>query len=247
VGAVRAGERQNGQSVRVDDGGRRVEVASTYRVTGRRARRAARWQLDDMLVDTVQRHGRVDIEVEGGRLRWWTTRWRLKRRHGIVASRRCESTWTLRHKRGDTADEGDFVAPGDYERLTGISKESYEQRLLTDARASMMGEWTVEPDDAPPYTRLGVLERGSVDEVRLESAETEAAALVVLLRSDDRPNCVFGWRIPIWPVPAPNHREMGTPEGWGYMLSLDLVDLVEAPPGLPACDPDAQGITWILN
>ena len=224
-----------------------MEVASTYRVTGRRVRGAARWQLYDMLVGAVRRHRRVEIEVEGGRLRWWKTRWRLKRRHGIVASRRGESTWTLRQKEVGTADEGDFSTPGDYERLTGISKESYEQRLLSEARASLMGEWRGEPDDAPPYTRGSVLERGSIDEVRLEGAETEAAALVVLFRSDGRPDCVFGWRIPIWPAPAPNDRETGTPEGWGYALSLDLVDLVKAPPGLPACDPDAQGITWIVN
>lgn len=81
----------------------------------------------------------------------------------------------------------------------------------------------------------------------MEGAGTEAAALVVLFRSDDRPDCVFGWRIPIWPVPAPDDCEMGTPEGWGYMLSLDLVDLIEAAPGLPVCDPDSQGITWIVN
>jgi hypothetical protein len=31
----------------------------------------------------------------------------------------------------------------------------------------------------------------------------------------------------------------------GSILSVDLMGLVEAAPGLPACDPDSQGITWI--
>jgi hypothetical protein len=134
------------------------------------------------------------IEVEGGRLRWWRTRPRLRQRHGIVASRRGASTWTHGRQPAEVADAGDFLAAGDYERLTGISRESYERRLLAEARASMMGERRVEPDGARPYTQLGVLERGSVDEVRLEGAGTEAAALVVLFRSDDRPDCVFGRR-----------------------------------------------------
>jgi hypothetical protein len=30
------------------------------------------------------------------------------------------------------------------------------------------------------------------------------------------------------------------------MLSLELMEPVEAAPGLPACDPDAQGIAWIV-
>jgi hypothetical protein len=33
----------------------------------------------------------------------------------------------------------------------------------------------------------------------------------------------------------------------GHRLSFDLVELVEASPGLPALDPDPHGITWILN
>src|SRR4029453_15318581 len=58
--------------------------------------------------------------------------------------------------------------PDEYERLTGISKESYEWRLLVAAQSLMMGEWTITPEDGPEYTRQGVLDRGSVDDVRLE-------------------------------------------------------------------------------
>jgi hypothetical protein len=146
----------------------------------------------------------------------------------------------------DLDDDDDWLAAGDYERLTGIGKDSYERRLLVEAQSSIMGEWTVEPEDAPAYTRLGVLERGSADDVRLEGDGTEVA-LVVLFRSDDRPRCVFGWRVPIWPVPPPDDPEMGTPEGFASIVSLNLVELVEAAPGLPACDPDVEGITWIVR
>jgi hypothetical protein len=39
------------------------------------------------------------IEVEGGRLAWWRTRRRLRRRYSVVASRLGASTWTLRGER----------------------------------------------------------------------------------------------------------------------------------------------------
>jgi hypothetical protein len=41
----------------------------------------------------------------------------------------------------------------DYKLLTGIAQESYERRLLAEARALMMGEWTVREiigDDEGP-------------------------------------------------------------------------------------------------
>jgi hypothetical protein len=162
---------------------------------------------------------------------------------GAVLMRRLRRTAVCR---ADFDHEDDYLAAEDYERSTGIANASYERRLLAEAQSSMMGEWTVKLKDAPPYTRLGVLERGSVDDVRLEGDEAEMA-LVVLFRSDDRPGCVFGWRIPIWPVSPPDDPEMGTPEGFASMLSLDLMELVEAAPGLSACDPDARGITWIVR
>jgi hypothetical protein len=146
-----------------------------------------------------------------------------------------------------SVDEGDWSGPEEYERLTGISKESYEWRLLIAAQAEMMGEWTVTPDDAPAYTRQGVLDRGSVDEVRLQGDGLEAA-LVVLFRSDDRPGCVFGWRCPVWPVPSPDPDDTDSlPEGWAWILAAGLPELRVVPPGLPTCDPDADGIIWVKN
>jgi hypothetical protein len=139
----------------------------------------------------------------------------------------------------------DDLDPASYKRLTGTSKESYEQRLLVAAQASMMGEVTVEPDDAPPYTRLGILERGSVDDVSLD-VDGADAALIVLFRAHDRPGCRFGWRIPIWPAPPPDDPEMGTPEGCAFILSINLEEIVEAPT-LPPCDPDPKTITWLGN
>jgi hypothetical protein len=140
---------------------------------------------------------------------------------------------------------GDWSGPEEFEQLTEISKESYEQRLLVAARSDMMDDWTITPESGPPYTRQGVLDRGSVDEVRLEGEGLDAA-LVVLFRSDDRPGCVFGWRLPIWPVPSPDPEDPdSTPEGWAFILALNLRALRDARPGLPPCDPDANGITWV--
>jgi hypothetical protein len=111
----------------------------------------------------------------------------------------------------------------------------------------MMDEWTVMPDDAPAYTRQGVLERGSVEDVRLEGDGLEAV-LVVLFRSDDRPGCVFGWRCPIWPVPSPDPEDADSmPEGWASILAGGLRELRDIPPGLPTCGPDTQGIIWVKN
>ena len=120
---------------------------------------------------------------------------------GVAVNRRTHRE--AQHRQQTSGDEGDWSGPDEYERLTGISKESYEWRLLVATQSEMMGEWTVTPDDAPAYTRQGMLERGSVDDVRLEGDGLEAA-LVVLFRSDDRPGCVFGWRCPIWPAPSPD-------------------------------------------
>jgi hypothetical protein len=182
------------------------------------------------------------------RCEWW--RLRLAVVLGVAALvvsgvliRRMQST-----ARGaaDLADEGDYVDASEYERLTGIAKKSYERRLLAAARELMMGEWTVEPDDAPAYKQLGVSEHGSVDDVRLEDNGTEVA-LVVLFRSDDRPGCVFGWRIPVWPAPAPDDPDEGTPEGYAFILSVNLMELVDLPASLPGSDPDARAITWIVN
>jgi len=162
---------------------------------------------------------------------------------GVVAHPRMHSKAGSRSS--SPVDEGDWSGPDEYERLTGISKESYEWRLLVAAQSDMMDEWTITPDDAPAYTRQGVLDRGSVDDVRLEGDGVEAA-LVVLFRSDDRPGCVFGWRCPIWPVPSPDPEDDdSTPEGWASDLALMLRELRDVPPGLPTCDPDTQGVIWV--
>jgi hypothetical protein len=130
----------------------------------------------------------------------------------------------------DLGDEGDYVDASDYKRLTGIAKESYERRLLAEARALMMGEWTVRSEDAPASTRLGALERGWVDDVRLEGDGTDVA-LAVLFRSDARPDSVFGRRVPIWPAPAPDDPDEGTPEGCAFLLSVNLMELIVNRPG----------------
>ena len=134
--------------------------------------------------------------------------------------------------------DGD-ATPEEFERLTG-SRRSPTSAPLVAAQESMMGEQTVIPDGALAYTRQGALERGSVDEVRLDGDGLDVD-LVVLFRSDDRPGCVFGWRMPIWPTPIPDPEDPYTvPKGWADLLAIELVEFCDAFPGLPACDPDAR-------
>ena len=176
---------------------------------------------------------------------WWWVLGIAAGLAGVVANRRMDHN--ARPRPSSSVDEGDWSGPDEYERLTSISKESYEWRLLVAAQSHLMGEWTVTPDNAPPYTREGMLEHGSVDDVRLEGDGLEAA-LVVLFRSDDRPGCVFGWRCPIWPAPSPDpDDDDGMPEGWALDLAAGLRELRDVPSGLPTCDSDTQGIIWVQN
>jgi hypothetical protein len=199
-------------------------------------------------VRSTGRGGSIMIRVVG---RAWTEWWWVAVLGiavvvaGVAANRRTHRKAKFRQE--TSGDEGDWSGPDEYERLTGISNESYEWRLLVAAQSDMMGEWTITPDDAPAHTRQGVLERGSVDDVRLKGDGLDAT-LVVLFRSDDRPGCVFGWRCPIWPVPSPDPEDpYSTPEGWAWILAIGLPELRDARPGLPARDPDAQGIIWVRN
>jgi hypothetical protein len=107
----------------------------------------------------------------------------------------------------------------------------------------MVGEWTVVSEDGPASRRFGALERGSVDDVSLGGDGAEPT-LVVLFRSGDRPDAVFGWRVPIWPAPAPdNSDDDGTPEGCAFILSVNLRELIDTAPGLPGWAPDAPSGT----
>lgn len=198
--------------------------------------------------------GPIMIRVVGrARREWWWIG-----ALGIAAVAAGVATYR-RHRKASTRPltlgEVDWSGPDEYERLTGISKESYEWRLLVAAQSLMMGEWTITSEDEPAYTRQGVLDRGSVDDVRLEGDGVDAA-LVVLFRSDDHPGCVFGWHYPIWPAQSPNPEDPDTtPEGWAGILALELreildLDIPEFPdvrPGHSSCDPHAQGITWVRN
>lgn len=198
-------------------------------------------------VGATGRSGPIMIRVVGRAQRewWWVAVVGVAAVVGGVAVSRLRSAAGVGPCGG--CDEGDWSGPDEYTRLTGISKESYEWRLLVATQSEMMGEWTVIPEDAHANTRQGVLERGSVDEVRLDNEGLDAA-LIVLFRSDDRPGCVFGWRIPIWPAPTPDPEDVdSTPEGWAWILAMNLTELRDASPGLPSCDPDDQGITWVGN
>ena len=81
---------------------------------------------------------------------WWWVLGIAAGLAGVVANRRMDHN--ARPRPSSSVDEGDWSGPDEYERLTSISKESYEWRLLVAAQSHLMGEWTVTPDNAPPYT-----------------------------------------------------------------------------------------------
>jgi len=45
----------------------------------------------------------------------------------------------------------------------------------------------------------------------------------------------------------PDDPEEGTPEGCALILSVNLMEFVDLPDCLAASDPDARGVTWIVN
>jgi len=142
---------------REDVVGVHVEVVATHRI---------------FVISAWRSSTRVD---SGWLVRWiWPTIWE------VVVWRRWKSSvrmvlgvtvlvigamraWRRRGRGWPVGDEDDWLDADDYERLTGVSKRNYEQRLLAQARSSMMGEWTIEPQEAAPFTRSGVLDTGSVD------------------------------------------------------------------------------------
>jgi hypothetical protein len=157
----------------------------------------------------------IPVVGRARRERWWVGALGIA---AVVAGVDTYRRHRKAHTRSQTLGEGDWSGPDEYEQLTGISKESYEWRLLVAVQSLMMGEWTITPENGPAYTRQGVLDRGSVDDVRLEGDGLDAA-LVVLFRSDDRPGCVFGWRYAIWPAESPDPEDPDTtPEGWAGCL-----------------------------
>jgi hypothetical protein len=140
-------------------------------------------------------------------------------------------------------DDGDST-PEELERLTGMSKEDYERRLLVAVRETFMGEWTVGEGDRQ-YIGQGALEAGSVDDVRMEGDGLDVE-IVVLFRVDERPGRVFGWRMPVWPTPTPDPDDYYTgPEGWADLLAIELREDRDLVVPRTTGDPDPDGITWL--
>jgi hypothetical protein len=155
-------------------------------------------------------------------------------------------TWRTRaqERYAATLASDDWLStPEELDRLTGMSKEDYERRLLVAAREAFMGEWTVERDGRR-YVRQGALEAGSVDDVRM-AGEGLDVEIVVLFRVDERPGRVFGWRMPVWPTPTPDPDDSYTgPEGWADLLVVELWEDRDLVVPRVTADPDGDGVTW---
>jgi hypothetical protein len=167
----------------------------------------------------------VPIRLLPARIRSWRTR-RQERYRATLAS----DDW--------------LSTPEELERLTGMSKEDYERRLLVAARESFMGEYTVERDGRRDV-RQGALDGGSVDDVRMDGEGLDVE-IVVLFRVDERPDRVFGWRMPVWPTPTPDPDDSYTgPEGWADLLVVELWEDRDLVVPRVTHEPAEDGVTWV--
>ena len=115
-----------------------------------------------------------------------------------------------------------------YEAQTGMSKDSYAQRLLTAARYQLMeSPWEGDFDehDVPHRHGLGGLPEGKVESVEIEGQGIDRT-IVVLFRLNDHPGSLFGWRIPIWRFFAAEDCE--SPEDGVELLPVYLDDAIVA-------------------
>lgn len=155
--------------------------------------------------------------------------------------------WRTRRREGpaDTLASDKWLStPEELERLTGMSKQDYERRLLAAARESFMGEHIIERDGRR-YVQQGALEAGSVDDVRMEGDGLDLE-IVVVFRVDERPGRVFGWRMPVWPTPTPDPDDAYTgPEGWADLLVIELWEDRDLAVPKTTGDPDTDGVTWV--
>lgn len=138
----------------------------------------------------------------------------------------------------------DRCDPETYERLTGLSKDAYEQALLTAGVESFTATMTVEHSDGMITHQVGCLEHGTIDDVVLVGDEADVE-LLVTFTLDGTPDCRYGWRTRVWPAPSPDDEMDGTPGARASLLAIHLEEIVVARPGPPPCDPDVDGITWV--
>jgi hypothetical protein len=124
------------------------------------------------------------------------------------------------------------LRPEDYEALTGVTRDEYEQRLLAAAREIALASYPPGSDEA------------TIDAVELDGGSRNRS-LVILFRIPQRPGCVFGSRALIWPPPAPDDDEWGTPEGFGGWLAAIGIDEYVEQGGLVVHECVPGAVTWL--
>jgi len=122
------------------------------------------------------------------------------------------------------------LRPEDYEALTGVAKDEYEQRLLAAVREAALAAYPPGSDDA------------TIDAVELDGGSRDRC-LVILFRIPQRPGCVFGSRARIWPAPSPD--DEGTPEDLGRLFALTGIDEYVDQGGLVVRECVPGSITWL--
>jgi hypothetical protein len=124
--------------------------------------------------------------------------------------------------------------------------DAYEQKVV-----AWLQDMLIEHD---PHIGPGA-KRIHVDEVRLETGESEGDWVVLLFREARRPQCIFGLRTPAREPTLPGTFEgqrkvWDDPAGIGPQVDADMIaarlrEHIEAADiGLPQ-ECDAGGITWI--
>jgi hypothetical protein len=117
-------------------------------------------------------------------------------------------------------------------------REEYERRVLRRLRSELL-------EQDPGYKHEG--NRVRVEDVHLEDEEV-GGMVVVLLREETRPECLFGFRMeasdPEGFDPS-SPEEPFSPKLWASIVAVNVEERIEAGDlGLPPdCDPG--GTTWI--
>ncbi len=128
------------------------------------------------------------------------------------------STRSSSHGAGSLVAVGGPIDPGD-------GRFAEFALRLRDVAASALGNTSTF------WTRV------TIEDVRLEGPAGDPS-LVILLETEDYPGSLYGLRAKV----SEYHPEQGEPDRWAGYIHDEVMEAVDAAPGLPAPD---GAITWV--